>query len=263
MPKPNQEVVLKALTDFVSVGRNVGLPKTSVQPLEQFLADFQTSKPTLKILQGPLHSAYSVAFIAIRNRVYDMGKDKPRPGMQKQNQDFDKASRALSDAIFPPAYPETEVVGLAGNKETTTVIGDTKTAKEIARQSLDVISRFSMAVFKKDVELAYKLCANEFRASMSIKQFVEGLSKADAKFGGSAIDLIVEQITWIYADDASRKKSNSSGDWPKETPKPNKRVLVATFWLTDKKQKSGRWVFFWVTEEDKGYRIAKFKQYLQ
>ena len=75
--------------------------------------------------------------------------------------------------------------------------------------------------------------------------------------------MVVERITWIYADAASRKKSNVDGDWPKDTPKPNKRALVGTFWLVDKSKKRGRSVFFWVTEEAKGYRIAKFKQYLQ
>ncbi len=262
MPRPNQEAVVKALAEFIKLGRDVGLPK-AVQPLEKYVADFQVTKPTLKVLQGPAHSAFSAAFIAIRERVYDMRNDRPRPGMKKQDQEFDRCSRAVSDAFFPPEYPETEVVGLAGNKETTTVIGDPTSAKPIATASLDVVRQFSKALFKQDIEKAYKLCANELRTVMSVEQFVAGLKRSDSLFGGPAVDMLVERITWIYGDESSRNKSNASGDWPKDTPKQNKRALVGTFWFVEKRQKRGRWVFFWVTEEADGYRIAKFKQYLQ
>lgn len=262
MPRPNQEAVLKALADFIKLGRDVGLPKV-VQPLEQYRTEFTATMPTLKVLQGPVHTAFSAAFIAIRERVYDMAKDRPRPGMKKQDQEFDRCSRAVSDAFFPPEYPEIEVVGLAENNETTTVIGDSRDAKAIAKASLEVVRRFSKSVFKQDIESAYKLCANELRTVMSVEQFVAGLKRSDSRFGGPAVDLTVERITWIYADAASRKKSNSSGDWPKDTPKPNKRALVGTFWFVDKSRKQGRSVFFWVTEEAEGYRVAKFKQYLQ
>jgi hypothetical protein len=262
MPSPNKEGVQKALKDFIALGRAVGLPKV-VQPLEKFLGEFENNKPTLKILQGPVHAAFSKAFIAIRETVYDMGEDKPRSGMKEHNQEFDRSARAFSDAIFPPAYVETEVVGLAGNKKSTTVVGAPKDAKVIAMQSLDVVQKFSRAVFKQDLEAGYKLCANELRTIMSVEQFAALLKSADSKYGGPAVDLIVENITWIYADAEARKKSNSSGDWPKATPKQNKRSLIAAFWLSDKELKSGRSIFFWITEETEGYRIAKFKQYLQ
>ena len=262
MPSPNKEAVQQALKDFIALGRAVGLPKV-VQPLEKFVAEFEKTKPTLKILQGPLDSAFSKAFLAIREKVYDMGEDKPRPGMKKHNLEFDRSAKAYSDAIYPPEFVETEVVGLAGNKNSTTVIGDPKEAKVIASQSLDVIREFSKAVFKQDLGAAYKLCADELRTKLSVGQLASLLENADSKYGGPAVDLVVENITWIYADADARKKSNSSGDWPKETPKQNKRSLVGAVWLTDKKQQSGRSVFFWITEEAEGYRIAKLKQYLQ
>lgn len=262
MPRPDQEAVLKALADFIKLGREVGLPKI-VQPLEQYRTEFQVTKPTLKVLQGPVHSAFSAAFIAIRERVYDMAKDKPRPGMKKQGEEFQRCSKAVSDALFPPEHPETEVVGLAENHESTTVIGDPRDAMTIAKASLTVVRQFSKAVFKQNIASAYSICANELRTATSIEKFAGGLKQSDARFGGPAVDLMVERITWIYADAAARKKSNATGDWPKDTPKPNKRALVATFWFVDKSQKRGRSVLFWVTEEADGYRIAKFKQYLQ
>ncbi len=262
MPRPNQEAVLKALADYIKLCRELGMSKV-VAPLEQFYTEFQTTKPTLKVLQGPVHAAFGTGHSAVRDCVYDMRKDRPRPGMKKQDQEFDRCCRAISDAFFPLEYPETEVVGLGDNKETTAVIGDPKDVKTIAKASLDVVRRFSKAVFKQDIESAYKLCANELRSVMSVEQFVAGLKRSDSRFGGPAVGLVVERITWIYADAASRKKSNASGDWPKDTPKPNKRALVGTFWFVDTKQKRGRSVFFWVTEESEGYRIAKSKQYLQ
>ena len=73
----------------------------------------------------------------------------------------------------------------------------------------------------------------------------------------------MERITRIYADEAARKRSNRHGDWAKDTLKPGRRALVGAFWFTDKKQQLGRSAFFWVTGEKDGYRIAKFRQYLQ
>jgi hypothetical protein len=265
MPAPDQEAVLKALTDFIALGRNVGLPQV-VHGLESFESVFRTTKPTLKVLQGTVKSLLDSGYIAIRERVLNRTLDYPRPGMRRYAEELDRAFRALDDLIYPPIHPNVphaEIVGLAGNKDRTSVLGDPKDAKMIAKQSLDVVKRFSKAVFNQDVETAYALCANELKSWMSVKRFVTELQKADARFGGPAVELVVERITWIYADEASRKRSNSDGDWPKDTPKPNKRALVGGFWFNDKKKKRGRSAFFWVTEEAEGYCIAKFDQYIQ
>lgn len=60
-----------------------------------------------------------------------------------------------------------------------------------------------------------------------------------------------------------QKRGNNNGDWPKDTPRPNKRAIVGTFWFTNPAKNEGRWVMLWVTEEAEGFRIAKFNQYLQ
>lgn len=158
--------------------------------------------------------------------------------------------------------PQDYVKGLCG-KESTLVFGDPKDAKTIAKKSLAVVEQFSRAVFKQDIESAYALCANEYRVGMPVSRFVAELKKADTQFGGAPVELMVEQISGIYADAPARQRSNSDGQWPKETPKPNKRATVGTFWFIVPKEKRGRWAFFWVTEEAEGYRIAKFRQYLQ
>jgi len=158
------------------------------------------------------------------------------------------------------------VTGLVpGSDDDTYVLGDVDEARKIAERSLDVARRFSEAIIKRDIETAYALCANEFRCSFGIKRFVSNLEKADGEYSGKPISYTLKHITWIYADEASRKQSNKEGDWPKETPKPNKRAYVGGWWTAQKTKEGefGRSVFFWVTEEPEGYRIAKFKQYHQ
>jgi hypothetical protein len=158
------------------------------------------------------------------------------------------------------------VKGLVPGKTTDTfVLGDVPGARKIAERSLEVVGQFSEAIIKQDIETAYGLCANEFRCSFGLKRFVTDLERADKQYEGKPIAWHPERITWIYEDEASRSESNKEGDWPKETPKPNKRALVGAWWTSRKAPEGdfGRSLFFWVTEESEGYRIAKFKQYQQ
>jgi hypothetical protein len=182
-------------------------------------------------------------------------------------QEFTSLHQSLDDALMPPkpaAFPEADVQGLAGNAEYTKVFGDAKVAPEIANRAMDVVTRFSKAVFAQDLEAAYGLCANELRNWMSVKPFCTELEKADNRYGGRPMECKIERVSMIWADQiACEKTGNKQGDWPKDTPKPSKRATVGTFWFTDPTNNVGRWTFFWVTEEPEGYRIAKFHQYLQ
>jgi hypothetical protein len=144
----------------------------------------------------------------------------------------------------------------------TSVVGDAEAARKIAEGSLDVVARFSEAVIRDDAEQAYALCANELRNWMSVKRFVTELQKQDDEWGGKPIEYEPQKIHWIYASEASRKRSNKDHDWPKETPKPNKRSLLTGWWTTEKPpggRPIGRPVQFWVVEESEGYRISKFR----
>jgi len=158
--------------------------------------------------------------------------------------------------------PQTKIAGLAGNDESTNVLGDPKDAKKIADATLDVVKRFTEAVIKQDIEAAYGLCANELRCWMSVQRFVSALDESNAEFNGKPLEFNVENITWIFCDDLSRQGSGKDFEWPKDTPKPNKRAVVYG-WITDLKNNDGefgRQIEFWVTEEAEGYRIAKFRQ---
>ena len=161
--------------------------------------------------------------------------------------------------------PKTRIAGLAGNDESTSVLGDPKDAQKIATATLDVVKRFTDAIIKQDIETAYGVCATELRTGLDLKRFVGELDKADSQYNGKPLAFSFECITWIYCDEASREGSNKDGDWPKETPKPNKRA-VGFGWFTDQKNDEGEFgrnIAFWITEETGGYRIAKFKQYHQ
>ena len=121
------------------------------------------------------------------------------------------------------------VKGLVPGKKTDTfVLGDLAEARKIAERSLAVVKQFSEAVIRQDIEAAYRLCANELRCWMSVQRFVTELAKADAHYNGKPISYFPERITWIYADEISRKETNKEGDWPKDTPRPNKRALTAS-----------------------------------
>lgn len=158
--------------------------------------------------------------------------------------------------------PEKHLRLVQGNEESTLVLGDPKAAKKIAKCCVDVVDGFSKAVFRGDVETAYGLCANELRTWMSVKRFVTILTTADSEFEGSAVDWALEYVAAIWADDGARAHTSSEG-WPKDTPKSNRRGTVCAFWFTNREANEGRWVFFCVTEEPGGFRIAKFNQYLQ
>jgi hypothetical protein len=133
-----------------------------------------------------------------------------------------------------------------GTTNDTSVLGDVAEARNIADRSLDVVRRFSEAIIKQDIETAYALCANELRCSFGIKRFVTDLHTADEEYSGKPISYTPQRITWIYADEASRKESNKEGGWPKNTPKPNKRALVGGWWTAQKTSEGefGRSVFF-------------------
>lgn len=158
--------------------------------------------------------------------------------------------------------PEKQIRLILGNKESTSVFGDPMAAKEIARCCVDVVDGFSKAVFRGDIETAYGLCTNELRTWMSVKRFVTILEKADSAFDGPAVDWVLEYVGAIWADEGARAQTSSEG-WPKDTPKSNRRGTVCAFWFTNREENEGRWIFFYVTEEAGGYRIAKFNQYLQ
>lgn len=261
MPAPDTQHVVNVIREAAEFTRRMGF-EAEAAALDAFSARFQQERPTLKTLRGPVQEAKDNASRKIRGVLWD-ALLQVRPEKRDDNAEFDRIWRAFWDIIYPQERKPTEVKGLVpGSDEGTWVLGDVSAAHGIAEQALEVVKRFSEAVIRQDIEAAYGLCANELRSWMGVKRFISELEKANRQFTGKPLKYWPEQITWIYADEAARKESNKEGEWPKDTPKPNKRALVRGWW-TDRKSEvgeSGRSVFFWVTEEPEGYRIAKFHQ---
>jgi hypothetical protein len=152
-----------------------------------------------------------------------------------------------------------------GTRSDTLVLGELATAKQIAADALDIATRFSDAVIRQALEAAYECCADEWKHAAGFKKFIAELHKADQKYAGKPIAWKPERITWIFAEAAWREESNKDGDWPRDTPKQTKRALLSGWWTSGivGQEESGRSVFFWITEQPDGYRVAKLKQYQQ
>jgi hypothetical protein len=264
MPTLDPTEVLKVLREAVAFTRRMGCG-AEAEALEAFATHFQHEKPTLKVLRGPVQDAKGIASLKIRDVLYDDETRRLRPEMSADHAEFTRIWQDFGNLIYQVQTP-TEVKGLVpGNDSATSVLGNVAEARKIAASSLEVARRFSEAVIQEDIETAYGLCANELRCWMSVKRFVTELARADAEYNGKPISFTLGRVTWIYADEAARKGSNKEGEWPKDTPKQNKRALVGGWWTAQQTAQGelGRWVFFWVTEEAEGYRIAKFEQYHQ
>jgi hypothetical protein len=123
----------------------------------------------------------------------------------------------------------------------------------------------SLASHRQELEAAYQCCADEWKKAAPLKKFIAELDKANTKYAGKPVACKLERITWIYAEPKWREESNAEGDWPRDTPKQSKRALVGGWWTTGTtgQDESGRSVFFWITEQTDGFRVAKLKQYQQ
>src|SRR2546422_3595810 len=116
----------------------------------------------------------------------------------------------------------------------TRVLGDLNAARGIAEQAVDVVEQFSKAVVRREYPAAYDLCATEFRARTTLDRFSALIREGEEFARGQFVDFSVDKITWILADEASRGRDNKDGQWPKNTPKQNKRCYVGTFWFCNK-----------------------------
>ena len=260
----NYEQLLTAIRNVAEFAKRAGVKKEAAA-FEKLHGRLQADKRSSKGLEEDIFTARGLASFWIPSHISKQAWDPTKK--ERLNTEFSRLKQALDDALMPPkplAFVETDIQGLAGNNEYTKVWGDPKEAKNIAKGAMDIVQRFSTAVFKQDIEIAYSLCANELRNWMSVKRFVTELEKADRNFGGKAIACKIERVAHIEADELARLKSgNTRGNWPKDTPKSNKRATVGTFWFTNPAENKGRWAMFWITEEADGYRIAKLNQYLQ
>ncbi|MDB6024372.1 MAG: hypothetical protein JWM68_595 [Verrucomicrobiales bacterium] len=251
--------VVNVIREAAEFTRKMGFANEA-DVLIEFSERFKAEKPSLKLLRGPVLDAKDNASRRIREEVLYDAVRCVRPEKTREYEEFNRIWLAFGDIIYPRKQPvPTKIKGLVpGSKNETSVLGDVKAAPTIAEQSLRVTALFADAVVKGELGKAYLFCATELRAKMSLKQFEKKLGDADQEYNGKPITYTAQDIFWLYADGPSRNESNKDAEWPKETPKENKRAIVGG-WFTDQKQgksEFGRNIAFWVTEETDGYRIA-------
>jgi len=263
MPSPDPNSVLKALSEAKNFAGKLGLP-ADVAVFDEFHRRFQTEKPTLKALRRDLEPARNRFAIRMKGTLYDDRRD-PRAGMESLVEQYERISVALLDVIYPPEpkSPEMDITGFAGSEHVKDRMvryeGDSSGVRSIVESSIILVRRYAEVLGSRDFKAAYALTDSGLRGWMTYKRFVGDHERAAQEYHGPALEFLINRLTYVYADATARKKSNTSLEgWPKGTPKENRRGAVSGFWIRDRAAQTGCGGSLWISEEDGGYRIAKF-----
>lgn len=179
--------------------------------------------------------------------------------------DLIAAFTALSDVAVPPAKPKWETTsGKFAGFEVDYIEGDPADAERIAKNAAKLAKKFAEWLVVRDYESAYALLSSTTREWMSLKRFVSDHEKSMKQLAGALpVSFEVQEIRRIYADAKSQKEANSTGGFPKQMPREQKRATVQLFFTTTKKPAAGCWSFLWIAEESRGeFRVAKWNYYL-
>jgi hypothetical protein len=213
---------------------------------------------------GSLLSPRNEFAIRLRELLYD-DRRAPRSGLESLLKRYRRISAALLDMTYPlePKKPEMDISGFAGSEQVkekmATFDGSPIGVRGIIESRIVLVQHYSGLVGSGDFEAAYALTESGLRAWMSFKRFVGDHERAAQEFHGPALQFLINRINYVYADNAARKKSNTSVEgWPKGTPKENRRAGVSGFWIRDRAAQTGCGGTLWVAEEEGQYRIAKF-----
>lgn len=262
MPGPDSKKVLTILRDAANFAAELGL-KEHAESFEGFCKRFETEKPTFKALRQSVEPVRNEFAIKLRELLYD-DRRAPRPGMESLVERYSLISVALCEMIYPtePKKPEMDISGFAGSEHVrdkmATFDGNSSEVRGIIESSIVLVQHYSGLVGSGDFEAAYALTDSGLRAWMSFKRFVGDHERAAQEFHGPALEFRIYRINYVYADDAARKKSNTSIEgWSKGTLKENRRAGVSGFWIRNRAAQTGCGGTLWVAEEEQ-YRIAKF-----
>jgi hypothetical protein len=267
MPSPDPSSVLKVLSDVKDFARKVGLPADAAV-FDEFHRRFQTEKPTLKALRRDLEPVRNRFAIKMKGTLYDDRRD-PQAGMESLVEQYERISVALLDVIYPPEpkSPEMDITGFAGSEHVKDKMvmyeGDSSGVRSIVESSIVLVRRYSGILGSGDFAAAYALTDSGLRAWMSLQRFIGDHERAAREFQGPALEFHIGRFNYVYADNAARKKSNTSAEgWPKGTPKENRRGAVSGFWIRNRAAQTGCGGSLWIAEEAGEYRIAKFDSWI-
>jgi hypothetical protein len=268
MALPDRPTVLKVLREAAGFTKRVGA-EPEARELERYCGLFEDVKPTFKLLRGKVQDAMDNAYRAFEPALYTERRNIRR-GKKPLVDEYERIWVAWRDEVaYPPrvvwrTVPTTRFAGSKGVLvKSADVIGKPIAVRPIFERSVAVVNQYCHAIVTHDYASAYNLLASEMKAWMSFKRFLSDLERADRRFGGKPISFTVERVSYIYGDDEASSGSNREGDWPKDTPKQNKRAIVVVFWTNNASTQEGCWGTLWITEESRGYRIAKLSHFLQ
>lgn len=176
---------------------------------------------------------------------------------------FGSINRALYAS--PPPEPELDISDFAEAQDVKHLSvkceGDRARLGPIVKKAIALMKRFSKAIARDDLKGAYEMTGAVLQQRMSLQDFVKAHVQSYKKYGGPPVKFQIDLFAYVLADEAARLKSPDRG-WPKGTPKDTRRCRVLGDWLLDLKTGSMSCrASYWITEEEKKFRIVDFNFY--
>ncbi len=269
MIQKDPKAICNGLEEYITFFAKFGDDNADIPRFREFISRFEKEKITKGLLEelvnfrDGIHRRVSLQIQGSGTRCLP-GKDK-----DQTNVEYYRVLNVLGAALNPPKPQpaKMDISGFAGAKnvetKTTEYAGDPNGVRPVVERSLELVKNYSEAVGRGDFEAAYRLTGAGLQEWMTFKKFVGAHEKAAKEYGGPALEFHVDGFRFVLADDAARNKSNADEGWPKTTPKEVRRSRLVGFWIRDKAAETGCWGSFYITEEDKEYRVAKFEFFAQ
>jgi hypothetical protein len=261
MSIPDSKAALELLRKAAGLCRRLGLEQEAV-PLDAFHEMFRKEALTFKALRGRVHDAMNNASLTIRRALYDEHRNA-LPGMEAFAEEHHRIWVNFNKLCYPPQFLEMSLKKFEGSghvkEKKVAYKGYPGGVQVVVERSINLIRRYSETLGSGNFEAAYALTDAGLRAWMSYRRFVGDHERAAKKWSGPALEFHIDQFQYVYADDAVRKKSNTSEEgWPKGTAKKNRRGVAIGFWIRDRAAQTGCGGKLWIAEENGEYRVAKF-----
>jgi hypothetical protein len=265
MKAPDQAAVLSVLRHAIQLAQRLNVT-AEASVLQQFCDRFENEEPTFKLLRGEVDEAIGQAAARIGDCIEDDMGD-PLPGKEEFVAERDRIWADFLRLIYPPEWSEMDVSDFHGaehlGERMVSYKGDPSGVRPVVEGSIAFVRRYSELIARGDFKAAYRLTDVGLQAQMSERKFVSEYERAAKKYGGPALEFVLKQFAYIYADPTARMASNTSKEgWPKLTAKESRRCRVVGFWIRDKAAKTGCAGSLWLSEVDAGYRVATFNFYV-
>ena len=268
MIQKDPKAICHGLKEYISFFSEFGDDNADIPRFGEFISRFEKEKITKGLLEDlvnfrdAVHNRISLQIRGSGTRCLP-GKDS-----NQTVSEYYRVLNVLGTALNPPKPKpaKMDISGFAGAKnvetKTTEYEGDPNGVRLVVERSLELVKNYSEAVGRGDFEAAHRLTGAGLQEWMTFKKFLGAHEKAATEYGGPALEFHVDSFLIVLADDTARK-SAAVGDWPKTTLKEVRRSKLIGFWIRDKAAQTGCWGSFYITEENKEYRVAKFEFFTQ